>query len=52
MGGICVARRVLGAGGDLKEKKDLEKLDINGSITLKGILKRLRGRGMYLSVLR
>ena len=44
--------RVLWGGGEwgnLKERKNLEKLDIDGSITLKGILKRLRGRGMDLS---
>jgi hypothetical protein len=44
--------RVLGGGEDLMERRDLEKLDIDGSITLKGILNRLRGRGLDLSGLR
>lgn len=35
--------------GNLKERKDLENLDIDGTITLKGILNRLRGRGLNLS---
>ena len=51
MGGICVAHKATGGGG-LKERKDLEKLDIDGSITLEGILNRLRERGLDLSDLR
>jgi hypothetical protein len=51
MGGICVAHKGIGGGG-LKERKCLEKLDIVGSITLKMILNRLRGRGLDISDLR
>lgn len=50
-GSVSCIRVLWGGGewGNLKERKNLEKLDIDGSITLKGILKRLRGRGMDLS---
>lgn len=51
MGGICVAHKGTG-GGDLNERKVLENLEIDGSITLKGILCRLRGHGLDLSDLR
>jgi hypothetical protein len=36
-------------GGNLKERNDLKKLDIDGSITLNGISNRLKSRGLDLS---
>ena len=54
MGEICVAHKGTGGGGPKGKKgfgkaRHLEKLDIYCSITLKGILNRLRERGLDLS---
>jgi hypothetical protein len=54
MGMLCAGSvsRIRLLGVNLKERKDLEKLDIDGRITLKGILNRLRERGLDLCDLR